>query len=367
MKLAQTFTLVLLIKGRHEFTRRWLTYMKSINFEYPIIIADGQDDDETKKMIIEINKEEALSIQYFRYNTHSGYHDYYKMELDVLNKVSTDLVMLCDNDDFVFISGLNQQIDFLYKNSEYISSSGRILNFEINNNEYIPYGKNINFLKPCEYYRYEEPLDDWKKHINSVFTQFQPNFYNVFRTKFMKIIAKELVELNFSDLVINEFYVQLRTATLGKSKILGTTFHYLRQRGTSSISRDYEFSKDLIKKNMPNDIRKLSSKISDIISENSDYTKEEIYLFILDSFSNYLNFYLPRVTLKFRFPKIYKLKLKFIQYYASKFSFLKNLRLSLQNNFIMNQIFKLSEKKKLTSLKEEFNFIKNFLKGNEVK
>ena len=367
MKLAQTFTLVLLIKGRHEFTRRWLTYMKSINFEYPIIIADGQDDDETKKMIIEINKEEALSIQYFRYNTHSGYHDYYKMELDVLNKVSTDLVMLCDNDDFVFLSGLNQQIDFLCKNSEYISSSGRILNFEINNHEYIPYGKNINFLKPCEYYRYEEPLDDWKKHINSVFTQFQPNFYNVFKTKFMKIIAKELVELNFSDLVINEFYVQLRAATLGKSKILGTTFHYLRQRGTSSISKDYEFSKDLIKKNMPNDIRKLSSKISDIISENSDYTKEEIDSFILDSFSNYLNFYLPRVTLKFRFPKIYKLKLKFIQYYTSKFLFLKNLKLSLQNNFIMNQIFKLSEKKKLNSLKEEFNFIKNFLKGNEVK
>ena len=141
----------------------------------------------------------------------------------------------------------------------------------------------------------------------------------------------------------------------------------MRQRGTSSISTDYEFSKDLIKKNMPNDIRKLSSKISDIISENSDYTKEEIDSFILDSFSNYLNFYLPRVTLKFRFPKIYKLKLKFIQYYSSKFLFLKNLRLSLQNNFIMNQIFKLSEKKKLTSLKEEFNFIKNFLKGNEVK
>ena len=367
MKLVQTFTLVLLVKGRHEFTRRWLSYMKTINFEYPIIIADGQDDDETKKIIKEVNNEENLSIQYFRYNTHSGYHDYYKMKLDVLNKVTSDLVMLCDNDDFVFLTGLNEQIDFLYKNSEYISSSGRILNFEINNHEYTTYGKNVNFLKPCEYYRFEEPLGDWKKHINSVFTQFQPNFYNVFRTKFMKIIAKELVELNFSDLVINEFYVQLRAATLGRSKILGSTFHYLRQRGTSSVSKDYEFSKDLIKKNMPNDIRKLSSKISYIISENSNYTKDEIFSFILDSFSNYLNFYLPRVTLKFRFPKLYKLKLKFIKYYRDKFLFFKKLTLLLQNNFIMNQIFKLSEKNKLTSLKEEFIFIKNFLTENEVK
>lgn len=367
MKLAQNFTLVLLVKGRHEFTRRWLNYMKKICFEYPIIIADGQDDDETKKMISEINKEQSLSIQYFRYNTHSGYHDYYKMELDVLNKVTTELVMLCDNDDFVFLTGLNEQIDFLHKNSEYISSSGRILNFEINYHEYTPYGKNINLLKPCKYYRYEEPLEDWKKHINSVFTQFQPNFYNVFRTKFMKIIATELVELNFSDLVINEFYVQLRAATLGRSKILGSTFHYLRQRGTSSVSKDYEFSKDLIKKNMPDDIRKLSSKISNIIGENSNYSNDEIFTFILDSFSNYLNFYLPRVTLKFRFPKLYKLKLKFIKYYRDKFLFFKKLTLLLQNNFIMNQIFKLSEKNNLTSLKQEFNFIKNFLTENKFK
>ena len=118
---------------------------------------------------------------------------------------------------------------------------------------------------------------------------------------------------------------------------------------------------------MPNDIRKLSSKISYIISENSNYTKDEIFSFILDSFSNYLNFYLPRVTLKFRFPKLYKLKLKFFKYYRDKFLFFKKLTLLLQNNFIMNQIFKLSEKNKLTSLKEEFIFIKNFLTENEVK
>ena len=66
----------------------------------------------------------------------------------------------------------------------------------------------------------------------------------------MKIIAKELVELNFTDLVINEFYIQLRAATLGKSKILGSSFHYLRQRGTSSISTGYNFSEDLLRKNM---------------------------------------------------------------------------------------------------------------------
>ena len=41
MKSNNLFTLVLLIKGRHEFTYRWLTYMRKIKFNDPIIIGDG--------------------------------------------------------------------------------------------------------------------------------------------------------------------------------------------------------------------------------------------------------------------------------------------------------------------------------------
>ena len=248
MSNKKSFTLLLLIKGRHEFTRRWLKYMKTINFNYPIIIADGQDDSETEKMIDEINLENKLSIEYYRYNTHSGYLDYYKMKKDALNKVKTNLVMLCDNDDFIIPSGLEEQINFLSSNNEYISSSGRILNFEINNFEFAEYGKDFYYISPCNYFRLNEPLGSWNEQISSIFTQFQPNFYNVFRTQYIKIITHELVEQNFSDLVINEFYIQLRTATLGKSKIIDNAFHYIRQRGTSSISSNYEFSKDILKK-----------------------------------------------------------------------------------------------------------------------
>jgi glycosyltransferase domain-containing protein len=363
MQLNKSFTLILLTKGRHNFTQRWLDYMKIIKFKYPIIIADGQDDDETKKMISKINQDQNLTIQYFRYNTHAGYHDYYKMKLDVLNKVKTDLVMLCDNDDFILPSGLNQQIDFLNTNTEFVSASGRIMNFEINNYDYATFGQNINFLNSCEYYRLEEPLSDWKDHINSVFTRFQPNFYNVFQTKFMKIIAKELVELNFTDLVINEFYIQLRAATLGKSKILGSSFHYLRQRGTSSISTGYNFSEDLLRKNMPADVRRLSTKISSVVCEQSNYSKDEIFLFMLKSFSNYLNFYLPRVTLKFRFPKVYKFKIKLLEFYRNNFKFLKKIIRSFKNKNNLTQILNLIEKKNQASLKEEIIHIQNFLTG----
>ena len=248
MELNKSFTLVLLIKGRHEFTYRWLIYMNKINFKYPILIGDGQNDDETMKMIKKININKNLDITYYRYDTHSGYLDYYKMKNDILSKVKTKFVMLCDNDDFILPSGLNDQINFLSKNNDYISASGRILNFEIDGYDYVCYGRKPTFLEPCSYFRLEEPLSNWSEQIKSVFTKFQPNFYNVFQTKELKIISDELIDLNFSDLVINEFYIQLRASTLGKSKILTSSFHYLRQRGTSSISKNYEFSNDILKK-----------------------------------------------------------------------------------------------------------------------
>ena len=47
----KNLTLLLLVKGRHEFTERWLKYMLDNNFSYPIIIADGENDGVTTKLI----------------------------------------------------------------------------------------------------------------------------------------------------------------------------------------------------------------------------------------------------------------------------------------------------------------------------
>ena len=59
-------------------------------------------------------------------------------------------------------------------------------------------------------------------------------------------IFNETAQHNFSDLTINEFFIQLRANTLGKSKILNC-HHYFRQRGTSQISNHFDFTKDVIK------------------------------------------------------------------------------------------------------------------------
>ena len=67
--------------------------------------------------------------------------------------------MICDNDDFIIKTGLYEIINFLEYNDDYISASGKILNFEIDNWKYHNYG-DIFFLPEYDYKRLEDPLND---------------------------------------------------------------------------------------------------------------------------------------------------------------------------------------------------------------
>ena len=163
-----------------------------------------------------------------------------------------------------------------------------------------------------------------------------------------------------SDLVINEFYIQLRTATLGRSKILTSSFHYLRQRGTSSISKNYEFSEDILKKNMPSDVRKMANRISEILSSN--YSRDEIRENICKGFSDYLNFFLGNTTLKFRFPKLYKVKIFLINFILHNLNIFYNNYKTLKNYLILRKIVKCSNNTKTLNIKTQLIDIFNFLK-----
>ena len=107
------FTLILLVKGRHKFSERWLTYMSNIKFKYDIIIADGKNDGITETLIQKINCDKDLLINFYKYDTNAGYKNYYEMRYDALSKVKTKYVMLCDNDDFVLPDGIDELINFL--------------------------------------------------------------------------------------------------------------------------------------------------------------------------------------------------------------------------------------------------------------
>ena len=56
-------------------------------------------------------------------------------------------------DDFIIKSGVEEVINYLEKNNQYISASGKIANFEINNYQFVDYGNKVNFIGFCLYQR----------------------------------------------------------------------------------------------------------------------------------------------------------------------------------------------------------------------
>ena len=71
------------------------------------------------------------------------------------------------------------------------------------------------------------------------------------------------------------------------SKVL-PLHHYIRQRGTSQVSNEYDFASDIIQKDFINDFKKLKIFISEIIQERNIVEKNKLIELFDISFSNYL-------------------------------------------------------------------------------
>ncbi len=342
------FTLVLLVKGRDNFSVRWLKYMDQINFKYPIVIADGANDGFLDNLIRNYSYKNKLNITFKQFDTNSGFKSYYEMKRDTLKEIKTKYVMICDNDDFIIKSGLDEILNFLNNNDEFVSASGKILNFEINNRSYETYG-NFYFLPTYNYSRLTDPLSNWTKQIEMVFTKFQPNFYNVYRKNILLKIFEETTELNFSDLTINEFFIQLRANILGKSKILDV-HHYLRQRGTSQISNDFDFTNDLMSKDLPKDYRRLNEYISQILSNEAGEDKTKLTAIFEKSFSNYLKNIIAGTMLKFRFPRLYKIKMFIKILWLEKIKTISSKVKKIKNNIFLKKIKNKTNKEDLIEI-----------------
>lgn len=298
-----TLTIILLVKGRIEFTKRWLDYMNAIHFPYEIIIVDGEDDGAVESLVQNNKISSDLNVNFYQFNTHGGYTPYYSMMAEAISLANSKYVMLCDNDDFIFPKGLNNVINFLETHHEYISAGAEIGNFKINNFHNTPFGNDVIFLEPYKYFRSDEPKMDWEPQIESMFRDFQPYWYNIYRKESLQIIANELCELDLSDLVPMEFYAQLRTITLGRSKQIKGENHYLRQRGTSQISGDVNFFEDLLDRNLPKDIELISKKIATKVKDSLN-----IAPVIKTNYASYLNNLLAHSVLRYRFPKLFLFK-----------------------------------------------------------
>tara|TARA_R110000851_G_scaffold314441_1_gene476501 strand:+ start:16 stop:1146 length:1131 start_codon:yes stop_codon:yes gene_type:complete len=130
--MSDNFSILLVLKDREAYTIRLMSYLNEIRFPYPIIVADGGKDPETRSYYkIRDLLEDPRTWPRIRYDyRHYGYDrtldDFHnKMSLAV-ELIETPLVSVVDNDDFMFLKGIEDSIKFLKDNDEYSSTRGMI-------------------------------------------------------------------------------------------------------------------------------------------------------------------------------------------------------------------------------------------------
>jgi glycosyltransferase domain-containing protein len=233
--MAPQLTIVLPLKGRHLFTMRFLWYANEACLPYRFVIADGQVNDSIARHIE--NSGETfphLDIEYVRYPDDVSYSRFFAKMCDAVSRVRTPYTMLADNDDFLGIDGIEQALDFLETHGDYVCACGRAAVFAVYSKLGNPDGAihgRLNHISIAS-----NPKDIAAAGAAQRLREgglYHLIYYSVYRTEVLAQIWRDVVDIDFSDLILHENFHALRTLTLGKFHAnLASITHYA-QIGTS--------------------------------------------------------------------------------------------------------------------------------------
>lgn len=120
-------TILLLLKDRPEFTKRWLHVHEMLNLQIPIHIADGSLTKKNEKIIsefIKINK--RLKIDYKHYGKDIDLPAFYRKTTNAIKSIDSEYLIFACNDDFLIEASINEGEVFLENNKGYVAAAGPV-------------------------------------------------------------------------------------------------------------------------------------------------------------------------------------------------------------------------------------------------
>jgi glycosyltransferase domain-containing protein len=227
-------TIVMPLKGRRLFTFRFLWYANQRRLPYRFIIADGQVDEAVASRL-ENSRDTFphLDIEYIRYPDDTGYSRYFAKMLDAMQRVRTPYVMHADNDDFLGFSGIEKAIGFLDAHPDYVCARGHQITFSVHSRiGGSPGSISGRFNKlywDNDFADVSAPSAEERLRKGGLCHRM---YYAVYRSAALARIWREIVEIDFSDLMLHEDFFALRVLTLGNTRINTETVSYYSQAAT---------------------------------------------------------------------------------------------------------------------------------------
>ena len=136
----ESTTLLITLKGNEIYSNKLINYLNFQNFNIKIFIGDG-----SAKSQKEIFKKLRHKYNYCYFGEDTNFEKYFlKIKLS-LEKIKTEYVFFCDQDDYINFNCLKKKEDILISNKNISATIGNIYNFkEIGDENYI-IGKMYNF------------------------------------------------------------------------------------------------------------------------------------------------------------------------------------------------------------------------------
>lgn len=121
-------TLIVPLRGRTPFTRRWLDYAETERLPFKILLADGSADDdaEAHRRMAAPSAHPHLDLEYRRYPHDSSLPVFYAKLADASAGVTTPFAAIVDNDDFPVVHGLERCVSFLRGHQDFVACGGLI-------------------------------------------------------------------------------------------------------------------------------------------------------------------------------------------------------------------------------------------------
>ena len=129
--LKDELTIILLLKGRDDFTLRWFEYADATSLPCKIIVADGEHDHGMESLLRKKGFFTRLDCKYIQYPFDETIDIYFRKIADALAQVETPYVLLGSNDDFYLADALSASVRFLNNNPEYACSHGEVWDFSV--------------------------------------------------------------------------------------------------------------------------------------------------------------------------------------------------------------------------------------------
>lgn len=316
-------TIIIPTRNRYKSVLKQINYIKDWGSE--IFVLDGSDK---KNNFFENFSKQNSQIKY--YHSRDGIFTRFKF---MKNKINTKYAMLMADDEFFIKNTLEKCIDFLDKNSEYVSCSGFSIGFKKSLNKKLIYKKMYTRL-----IEYKIDKENSKERIIDHMSKYVPcSVYGVLNSRVFNKFLKELDFSNTSCPETFELWVQNTVAYMGNIKVL-PALYWFRNLENSPVQeenwkRTIKFYEWYNKKKFQ---REVDYFIESFCNLNNDISKD-LFKKALTIFSKDLNKRKGQGTLKLAIRLFFKRSINFFFRRLGLFGLITHLN---EKSFFDFEVFK---------------------------